>query len=99
MTASPLGRIAWAGAASLALTLVHPIAAPIVLVVLGIYVLTLTVQNKRIPWREVAGVAASWSSLSPNHDLHPCRPFHQSGHVRLERRRTKRRPLRPGTMP
>jgi len=64
------GRRAWGrtavgcAALSLLLTLVHPLAVPIVLAVLAVYLVALAWQNRSLPWDEillvgVAGLAAA----------------------------------------
>lgn len=58
-------RIAGAAGASLALAVVHPIAMPVALAVLGAYLLALTWRERRIPWREVAGVGAAGLVAAP----------------------------------
>ena len=50
---------------SLALSLVHPIAVPIALVVLGAYLGLLTVHQRRIPWRETIGAGAAALAAAP----------------------------------
>jgi hypothetical protein len=58
-------RLAGAAAASLALTLVHPIAVPITLIVLGVYSLLLAWRARRIPWREVLGTGVVGVAAAP----------------------------------
>jgi len=45
--------------------LVHPIAMPVTLAVLGAYLLALAWRERRIPWREVAGVGAAGLVAAP----------------------------------
>jgi hypothetical protein len=47
------------------LSLVHPIAVPIALVVLGIYSLLLAWQARQIPWREVLGTGLTAAAAAP----------------------------------
>jgi hypothetical protein len=58
-------RLAGLAAGSLALVLVHPIAVPIVLVVLGVYLVVLAWQDKKIPWRELVGTGVAGAAAAP----------------------------------
>lgn len=58
-------RLAGAAAASLGLSLVHPIAVPITLVVLGVYLGLLAWQARQIPWREVLGTGLAGAAAAP----------------------------------
>jgi hypothetical protein len=62
---NPRRRLAGAGAASLGLSLVHPIAVPIALAVLGVYLLLLAWQARQIPWREVLGTGLATAAAAP----------------------------------
>jgi hypothetical protein len=58
-------RLASAATASLGLSLVHPIAVPIALAVLGVYSLLLAWQARQIPWREVLGTGLAAAAAAP----------------------------------
>jgi hypothetical protein len=58
-------RYLGAGAASLLLTLVHPIAVPVPLVLLGTYVIFLALREHRIPWREVVALGVIAAAAAP----------------------------------
>jgi len=58
-------QVAGAAAASLALSLVHPIAVPIALTVMGVYLGLLTWQQRHIPWRETIGAGAAALAAAP----------------------------------
>lgn len=58
-------RMAGAAAAALCLALVHPIAVPIALVVLGVYVLLVAWRERQMPWQEVAGAVFAAAAAAP----------------------------------
>jgi len=58
-------RLVGAAGAGLALSLVHPIAVPIVLAVLGAFILLLAWREKRVPWREVIGAGLVGIAAAP----------------------------------
>jgi len=58
-------RLAGLAAGSLALALVHTLAVPIVLAVLGVYLVVLVWRDKKIPWREVVGTGVAGAAAAP----------------------------------
>lgn len=58
-------QVAGAAVASLALSLIHPIAVPITLTVTGVYLGVLTLHQRHIPWREIIGAGAAALAAAP----------------------------------
>jgi hypothetical protein len=58
-------RLVGAAAASLALAVVHPIAVPITLAILGVHLLLLAWHQQRIPWRQMAGIGSVGVAAAP----------------------------------